>query len=60
MADINVERKSSGSNILPWVLGLLLLAALIWGVMSFMDNDDDDVIVTEPTTTEVAPAVTTP
>ena len=50
MADINVERKRSGPNILPWLLGLVLLAALIWGAMRFMGNDDDE--TTTPTTTE--------
>jgi hypothetical protein len=50
MADINVERKRSGPNIIPWLLGLVLLAALIWGAMRFMGNDDDD--TTAPTTTE--------
>jgi len=50
MADINVERKRSGPNILPWLLGLVLLAALIWGAMRFMGGDDDE--TTTPTTTE--------
>ncbi|HEX8454854.1 MAG TPA: hypothetical protein VF647_22440 [Longimicrobium sp.] len=50
MADINVERKRSGPNFLPWLLGLVLLAALIWGAMRFMGNDDDE--TTTPTTTE--------
>ena len=31
MAEIRVERKEQ-RNILPWVLGLLLLALVIWGV----------------------------
>ncbi|HEY0152539.1 MAG TPA: hypothetical protein VGB92_11110 [Longimicrobium sp.] len=50
MADINVERKRSGPNIIPWLLGLVLLAALIWGAMRFMGGDDDE--TTTPTTTE--------
>lgn len=42
MADINVERKSSGGrNFLPWILGLLLLAALLWGLMSLFGGDDE-------------------
>jgi hypothetical protein len=50
MADINVERKRSGPNILPWLLGLVLLAALIWGAMRFMGGDDEETTTT--TTTE--------
>jgi hypothetical protein len=50
MADINVERKRSGPNIIPWLLGLVLLAALIWGAMRFMGGDDEE--TTTPTTTE--------
>ncbi len=39
MADIDVERKS-GPPIWMWVLGLLLLALIIWAIVSMMDRDD--------------------
>lgn len=38
MAEINIERKK---NIWPWIIGLLVLLLLIWGVTEMMDNDDD-------------------
>lgn len=44
MADIDVERKSSMSW-LWWVLGLILLALLIWWLIP---DGDDDVLVTDP------------
>ncbi|HEX8208724.1 MAG TPA: hypothetical protein VF584_00960 [Longimicrobium sp.] len=59
MADINVERKRSGPNILPWLLGLVLLAALIWGAMRFMGGNDEEstttTTTTESTTTTPSP-----
>ncbi|MBD0321372.1 MAG: hypothetical protein ICV87_13620, partial [Gemmatimonadetes bacterium] len=43
MADINVERKSSGGrNFLPWILGLLLLAALLWGLSRMFGGDREE------------------
>ena len=60
MADINVERKK-GPGILPWILGLLLLAALIFGI-SRCSRDEDPVPVAPVTdtmatdTTAMAPA----
>lgn len=56
MADINVERKQR--SIMPWILGLLVLALLIWLLASMFNRDDDEVVVDE-TTTE-APATTSP
>lgn len=38
MADINVERKKGG-GIWPWVLGLALLALLLWGITQCGDDD---------------------
>lgn len=40
MAEIRVERKERRS-ILPWILGLLLLALVIWGVSEMLGGDDD-------------------
>lgn len=60
MADIRIEEKK-GSSIIPWIIGLLLLALLIWGAMElFGDDDDIDEVVTEEAITEepVAPVTT--
>ena len=46
MADINVERK--GASIWPWIIGLIVVALLIWLLFSLLDNDDDDVVLDEP------------
>ena len=54
MADINVERKSSGGrNFLPWILGLLLLAALLWGLSRMFggDREETNAVPVESTTT---------
>lgn len=37
MAEINIEKKK---NIWPWIIGLLLLLLLLWGLAEMMDNDD--------------------
>lgn len=39
MADINVER--GGPTIWPWVLGLLVLALLVWGLAEIFGGDPD-------------------
>lgn len=36
MADINLERKER--SVWPWILGLLVLAALIWGATELFDR----------------------
>lgn len=41
MAEIRVERKERRS-LLPWILGLLLLALVVWGISEMMGRDDDD------------------
>ena len=46
MADINVERK--GPSIWPWIIGLIILALLIWALAALLDNDDDEVVLDEP------------
>lgn len=53
MADINVERKQR--SIWPWIIGLLVLALLIWGASEMLGGDDDETVVVEETTVE-APA----
>ncbi len=42
MAEIRVERKEKRS-MLPWILGLLLLALVLWGISEMMGGDDDTV-----------------
>ena len=42
MAEIRVERKEKRS-MLPWILGLLLLALVLWGISEMMGRDDDTV-----------------
>ncbi|MEX2581946.1 MAG: hypothetical protein WD766_01655 [Gemmatimonadota bacterium] len=37
MADINVERK--GPSVWPWVIGLLVLALLIWALVEMFEDD---------------------
>lgn len=52
MADIDIERKSVG--IWPWILGLLLLALLIWAAVEWMGDDEE--VSTVPVTGDlVAP-----
>lgn len=41
MADINVERK--GPSIWPWIIGLLVLALLIWAIAEMVDTDEPEV-----------------
>jgi hypothetical protein len=40
MAEIKVEKKRS-SSILPWILGLALVALLIWAFTQLNDRDED-------------------
>lgn len=63
MADINVERK--GPSIWPWIIGLLVLALLIWAIAEMVDTDDvRDVAeveeVQEPPAAVPAPTPTRP
>lgn len=39
MAEIKVEKKSS-NNILPWIVGLVLLALVVWGLSRMGDRDE--------------------
>lgn len=49
MADINVERK--GPSIWPWVIGLIVLALLIWALMELFGRSDPGVVEGEPVAT---------
>jgi hypothetical protein len=51
VADINVERK--GPSIWPWIIGLIVLALLIWALTELFDDDADD-LVTEPIADDAA------
>ncbi len=44
MADLRIEKKEKSSSILPWLLGLLVLALAIWGVIELLDDDDDNLV----------------
>ncbi|MEX2572412.1 MAG: hypothetical protein WD737_14025 [Gemmatimonadota bacterium] len=37
MADINVERK--GPSVWPWILGLIVLALLVWAFIEMFDAE---------------------
>ena len=58
MANIPVERTSTGTPWWLWLLGLLLLALLAWFLISALSDDDDDVAVVDDTEVvqDVAPA----
>lgn len=60
MADIDVERKET--SIWPWLIGLLVLALLIWALAELLSDDDDDVVIDEaaPVLVEPAPVPVTP
>lgn len=51
MAEIRVERKRT--SLLPWILGILLLALVIWAVAESMDNDADDANDTNTATSSI-------
>lgn len=43
MADINIERR--GPGVWPWIIGLLVLALLIWGLVEMFGNDGEPAVV---------------
>jgi hypothetical protein len=47
VADINIERR--GPSIWPWIVGLLVLALLIWALVE-MFGDRTEPVVTDPGT----------
>ena len=38
MAEIRVERKRT--SLWPWIIGIILLALVIWAVVTYMNNED--------------------
>ncbi len=54
MADINVERKSP--SVWPWVLGLIVLALVIWAVSEMFRGGGVDTGTVGDTTAVEAPA----
>lgn len=42
MADINIERK--GNSIWPWLVGVALLAVVVFVVLTYFKGRNDDVI----------------
>lgn len=55
MADIDVQRK--GPSIWPWIVGLIVLALLIWALVEMFDDEADVAGVVDP---PVAAPVVTP
>jgi hypothetical protein len=62
MADINIDRKRA--SVWPWILGLIVLALLIWALYELFDRDDDlpETVgaLTQPTPAQLAPAAALP
>lgn len=59
VADIDIERKKGG-GIWPWILGLLLLGLLAWGLSRCSGDDADDSAAVPVTDTAVAPSAVAP
>jgi hypothetical protein len=58
VADINVERK--GPSIWPWIVGLIVLALLIWALVEMFGREDPTVVAPGRDTVGVVPADTAP
>jgi hypothetical protein len=46
MADIKVERK--GPKIWPWIIGLIVLALLVWALMELFGRKDPGAVEGQP------------
>ncbi|MEW5929475.1 MAG: hypothetical protein AB1941_18630 [Gemmatimonadota bacterium] len=61
MADIDIEKKEKkGMGILPWILGLLLLALILWGLTQCGDGGEEAVVVPADTAVTDPAAVAAP
>ena len=57
MADIDIEKKEKkGMGILPWILGLLLLALVLWGLTQCGDGGGEEAVVVPADTAVADPA----
>lgn len=59
MADINIERKGGGAgSIIPWIIGLLVLALLAWWLLAGRDGgaEADEAVVVDSVSQVGAPA----
>lgn len=52
MADINVERKER--SIWPWIIGLIVLALLLWALLKMFHKDDNPAPAAAPTVVDTA------
>ncbi|HEX8271351.1 MAG TPA: hypothetical protein VF615_01795 [Longimicrobiaceae bacterium] len=51
MADIDIEKKEKkGMGILPWILGLLLLGLILWGLTQCGDGEEEAAVMPADTT----------
>ncbi len=41
MANIRIEEKNGGTAIWPWIVGLLVLGLVIWGITELFDEADE-------------------
>jgi hypothetical protein len=55
VADINVERKQ-GPGIWPWIIGVIILALILWWLFARGRTDRTEPAPAVDTTTAVAPA----
>lgn len=60
MANIPIEKKSGGAAWWMWLLGLLLLGALIWLLAGLFDGPEDDIDYAVGDTTQVEPVPVMP
>lgn len=54
MAEINVERRR-GPNPLIWILGLIVLAVVIWLVITMVRGEDPAGIIEDPPRIDTLP-----
>lgn len=43
MAEIKVERKDNKQPIWPWIVGVLLLLLVVWGMVEFFQTDEPEI-----------------